>query len=90
MDFPELQPPIQAAIGGDDGTLWLRREDLGSEYYRWLLISPDGTPRGHLEVPRGWRVPWISSDEALAIEYDEFDIPWVLRLQIDPGNPGFG
>jgi len=90
MDFPEFQPPIQEGIGGDDGTLWLRREDMCAETCRWLLIGPDGSPQGHLQIPCGWRVPWISSTAALAIEHDELDVPWILRLRIDSWDPSFG
>jgi hypothetical protein len=83
MDFPELQPPVLEGIGGEDGTLWLRREDTGAEHYRWLILAPDGTPRGNLDLPRSWRIRWVSADEFIAVENDELDIPWLLRFRIE-------
>lgn len=84
MEFPDFQPPVQGGIGGDDGTLWLEREDMGGETHRWLVIDADGTPRGHLHLPRNWTVSWVNADGFLAIEPDEFDVPWLLKFRIDP------
>jgi hypothetical protein len=84
MDFPDFQPPVQAAIGGNDGTLWMRREDMGGKSYRWLVLSPDGSPRGQLETPRHWTIAWVSTHEFMAVEPDDFDVPWLIKLRIGP------
>ncbi len=83
MDFPDSQPPVQGGIGGDDGTIWLKREDRGGETDRWLVLDSDGTPRGHLPLPRRWTVSWVSADGFLAIEPDNVDVPWLVKLRID-------
>jgi hypothetical protein len=83
MDFPDFQPPVLEGVAGDDGTLWLRREDIGGPFYRWLVIAPDGTPRGHVNVPRNSRVAWVSERGFVAVERDEFDVPWIVRFRLE-------
>jgi len=87
MDFPEFQPPILAGVGGEDGTLWLRREDAGEGSYHWLVIDPDGSPRGHIDLPRRSVVQWVGTGGFVVIEPDEFDVPWVVRFRIEPSEP---
>ncbi len=84
MDFPDFQPPILAGVGGGDGTLWLRREDTGGDSYRWLVIGPDGSPRGHIDLPRRSVVKWVGVGGFVVVEPDEFDVPWVVRFRIEP------
>ncbi len=82
MDFPDFQPPVLEGVAGSDGTLWLRREDLGGRLSRWLVIGPDGTPRGHVEIPRHSTVSWVGEGVFVVVEKDEFDVPWVVRFRI--------
>jgi hypothetical protein len=86
MDFPEFQPPIAAAVAGDDGALWLRREDDGGATYRWLILRPDGSPRGVLTLPRGLLVRWSSGDTFWAVENDDLDVPWLVRYRVTDGD----
>ncbi len=83
MDFPDFQPPALEGIAGEDGTLWLRREDTGEPNHRWLVIAPDGTPWGHVTVPRNSSVSWVSEEELVVVERDEFDVPWVVRFDLE-------
>ena len=83
MDFPDFQPPVVEGVAGADGTLWLRREDTGGPSYRWFVIAPDGTPRGHVNVPRKSRVSWVSEGGFVVVERDEFDVPWVVRFHLE-------
>jgi hypothetical protein len=54
MEFPPFLPPISGTSGrgpifvGEDGTLWLRREDgrTNEGLDRWLGLNPDGSPIG--------------------------------------------
>jgi len=83
MDFPDFQPPVLEGIAGADGSLWLRREDLGDAMVRWLVIRPDGTPMGHVEVPRQHMVSSVGESGFVAVERDVFDVPWVVRYRIE-------
>jgi hypothetical protein len=84
MGFPEFQPPIQGVThAGEDGSLWLPRENTGDETIRWLVIDPEGVPRGHLTLARtGFRPVWSSGDTVFFVENDEFDVPWLVRYRM--------
>lgn len=82
MDFPRFQPPIQRFKAGKDGTLWLRREDVGGAQYQWLVIDPEGSPLGLVELPRQTRLQWVGGEEFVVAEPDGLDVPWVCRWRI--------
>ncbi len=82
MDFHEFQPPILEGIVGSDGTLWLRREQMGGSSDRWLIIGSEGRPRGYLEVLRRSRVAWVGEGSLVLVERDALDVPWVVRYQL--------
>jgi len=84
MNFPEFQTGVERPLAGKDGTLWLLREDSGGPLRRWLIVKPDGSLRGHLDIPRRWQVRWVSAERFVVSENDEFDVPWVVRLRIGP------
>jgi hypothetical protein len=82
MSFPAFQPPIQAQFAGADGSLWLRREEQGEATYDWLIIDPAGDLQGVVRIPRRVRPAWAGGDEAWLIEFDEFDVPWMVKYRI--------
>jgi hypothetical protein len=82
MDYPPFQSPVDLGRAGNDGTLWLRLADEGGATRRWLILDPAGTPTGTLELPRGLNIPWVEGDAFLAIELDDFAIPWVVRYRL--------
>jgi len=83
MHWPEFQLPVEAAIVGDDGTLWLRREDDGGLAYRYMVIDGEGVVRGVIAVPRRLQVRWISADRFWAVDTDELEVPWLVRFRYD-------
>ena len=54
--LPSHLPPITGAVIGQDGTIWLRREDLGEESVEWLVLGEDGAVLGALRAPRGLQI----------------------------------
>lgn len=85
MSFPAFQPPVQAWFSGADGSVWLRREEMGADTYDWLIIDPAGELRGTVTLDREVRPVWASGDEAWLIEPDELDVPWLVKYRIGPG-----
>jgi len=81
-DLPPFAPPISLALTGTDGTLWLRTDDDGSPTFRWIVLSADGSPRAALDLPRRLTLHWMSGDVVFAVDRDELDIPWLVRLRI--------
>lgn len=81
MDFPPFQPPIVRHHVGDDGSLWLRREDTAAPTYRWLVLDAEGRPHAQLDLPRRARPLWATLDQVLVVEPDEFDVPFLVRYR---------
>jgi hypothetical protein len=82
LHAPAFLPPIVAARAGDDGVLWLQREDLGGPSAHWLLIAPDGKLIGTLDIPRNIAVRWSSGDIVWAVLTDELEVPWLVRYRL--------
>lgn len=77
--LPAFQPPVSLIRSGADGSLWLRREVDTGEIYRWMILRPDGSPRGQVELPKGTTLQWMSGDVVYAVERDDLDVPWIVR-----------
>jgi hypothetical protein len=82
MSFPRYQPPVQSAFVGADASVWLRREDNVGPTSRWVLLDPQGNPRGRTELPQRLRLVWSSGDVVWGALPDEDDVPWLLRFRI--------
>ena len=76
---PAFHPPVDQARVGSDGVLWLRREDDGGATRRWLLVGPDGSARGVIDLPRETTVYWSDGSVVWAIEQDELEVPWLVK-----------
>ena len=85
MDFPEFRLPIEYPWFAQDGSIWLRRADAGGPTARWILIDPQGHPRGELELPSDLRIVWNRGDTFWAVDPDEYDVQWLVRYTIQPG-----
>lgn len=84
MSFPDYQVPVSFGIAGDDGSLWLRREDDGGPTTKWMVLDPDGAIRGIVELSRSSLPRWISRDAFVTVELDELDVQWLVRYR--PGT----
>jgi hypothetical protein len=85
MDFPPYRQPISYAEVGNDHSVWLFRDDFESDVDRWIVLDPDGTPRGELGLPASTRLYWMEGDRVWAVVPGEFDVPWLVRYRIRPG-----
>ncbi len=54
--LPETAPAITGLASGQDGSIWLRREDDGGPTVRWTVLEPDGGIRGFVRFPASARV----------------------------------
>jgi len=86
MDFPEFKAPLEYPWLAQDGSVWLRLpgEDVNS--VRWVVLDPEGTPRGELELPANVSIQWSRGDAFWAVQPDESDVPWVVRFEIGPSE----
>ena len=82
MSFPEHQPPIQGSRSSADGSLWLRREDVGGPTFRWTVLGPEDEPTGEVAIAREARVVWIGGGTVWTGERDSLAVPWLVRHRL--------
>jgi hypothetical protein len=83
LRYPEFQPAVNATRLGNDGSIWLRREDDGADTFRWLVLDGNGRPVGNLDLPRrGFRIAWVYASTIWAAVLDDMDVPWLVRYRI--------
>ncbi len=84
MSFPPFETPIETVFMGTDGSAWLRREEDVSPNYRWVLLDPQGRPRGRLVTQPSQTVAWARGDIVWAVVPDKDDVPWLVKYRISP------
>jgi hypothetical protein len=86
LELPAFAPPISTAHVGEDGALWLRREDRGEPFFRWVLLDAQGTSKGQVDVPRNVSIHWTSGNTVWASWLDELNVPWLVRYSLVAGG----
>lgn len=81
MQYPEFQQPIERAIGMDDGSLWIAHRLALSDTITWIVLEPDGTPRGRIVLPASTSIHEYSGGGFYAAVRDELDVPWLVRYR---------
>ena len=86
MPSPETRPAYADMLVDPTGAVWLRpflgsSEQGGPEH--WLVLGPDGSWLGSVEMPEGFLVREIGLDEILGVWTSELDVQhpqvWPLR-----------
>ena len=85
MRYPPFRLPITYFQVGADESLWLLRDMAESPVAQWVVLDPEGRPRGALELPTAVRLLWLNGDTFWAVVPDELEVPWVVRYRIRPG-----
>lgn len=83
MSFPSHQPPIQGYWPGNNGWIWLEREDMGGPEREYVVLDADGQPLGRIIVPRNTTIAWSDATTLLVRERDELDVQWLVKYRID-------
>lgn len=81
--LPPFHPPATKAIVGRDGSVWIRREDTREGRVKWLVLAGTGQVIGQFWLERSLDVVQAQRGYVWAVDHDEFDIPYVVRLRID-------
>lgn len=82
VDLPEYRPPLRSAEAVRDGGLWIELNGESTDSAAWLLLDPDLTPRGRLLLPVRMEPRHIDGSTVWAVEPDELDVPWLVRLTV--------
>ncbi len=87
MTFPEFRVPVESYRVGQDGQLWLKREDEFQGTSTWVILDPEGRTRGRLQLPSSVSVKWINGDTLLAVRTDANNVPSLVRYRLAPISP---
>ena len=82
MRFPKFRLPMEGSWVAQDGSVWLKRPDGVDPLARWVVLDPEGTPRGAVRLPDGARVVWNRGDSIWAVVPDDLDVPWLVRFRL--------
>lgn len=82
--LPATLLPVTRLVTGQDGSIWLRREDVPEgDSVLWNVLDREGRPSGALYLPADQRIVATAGDILVAVELDEFDVPYLLRYRLD-------
>lgn len=90
---PDNLPPVTQVVTGGDGTIWLRRENLGQRSTRWDVLNEGGRPRALLTLPSQLKLFQAEGLFIWGTEQDSLDVPYIVRYRIrdasaaPPGEP---
>jgi hypothetical protein len=83
--FPAHIPTISRVVAGEDGTIWLRREEFGrSGVAEWNVMSRNGQLIARLETPKALQVHAATAQQVFGVLPDENDVPVVVRYHVRP------
>jgi hypothetical protein len=101
--FPPFMPSVRAVHSGEDGTIWLLRDEpaplyLGGEFQEsgtvtWIALDSDGVPLFRVSLPEQSRLVMASRSEIWTISLDDFRfVRWGVEgaspeSDLDPGQP---
>lgn len=75
-------PALTGLSIGQDGSIWIRREESAADSTTWQLLDVDGAPKGFLRLPIGERVVAAREDIFVTSEVDELDVPYLVRYRL--------
>lgn len=83
---PAFRPPATALLSGDDGTIWVRREEPIGPTVQWMVFDERGYALALVELPSFVNVMWASRRVVVGVLRDELDVQYVVRysLHADP------
>jgi hypothetical protein len=70
-EWPERHPYFLDLIGSPTGEIWLlRAAPPVREVQRWMVLSPEGSPRAWVELPMQYRLMKVLEDRLVAVYTD--------------------
>lgn len=78
----EFFPPVTRVVAGNDGSVWLRREEVSFDSVSWDVLTSTGTWEGRLWAATDLQLLAASRDTVWGVIKDEFDVPYVVGLKV--------
>lgn len=84
VPWPRFRPPVTEALAGSDGSVWMRREDEGSEA-SWQILDESLREVGRVRLPADLAVKAVGRNVVYGVELDAFDVPTIVRYDVGRG-----
>ena len=81
LTIPRDYPPFGELLLATDGSVWVRRGQVGSSDVWWIIDSL-GKVSGQLALPPGTRILHVTPPHAWGVRSDELGVPKVVRLTV--------
>jgi hypothetical protein len=88
VPFPDHHPYFDQLLAGSEGLLWLREPPrVEGDTVVWWGHTRVGEIARRMIVPPGLELFQIAADRVVAVARDEFNVPRVLVLALEPVAP---
>ena len=77
LDAPRYHPPINGAVLGGDGSVW-----LATRPGEWLVLDGSGRPSHVVQLPVDVNVTDATSDTAWGTVVGAYEVPYVVRYEV--------
>jgi len=82
MYQPEFHPFPISVVLGNDSWIWAKGNPSQEGTVPWFAFDPEGILAGRVSLPRAFSVYAADSSHFWGAEYDEFDVPYLIRYRI--------
>jgi hypothetical protein len=82
VELPSFMPPVSRLLSAEDGTVWIRREDVDPNRHRWIVLDPGLNPVAEVRTPHEFRPTFVTADHVWGVETDDLEVPWVVAYRI--------
>jgi hypothetical protein len=79
---PESHVPATEVVGTQDGSLWVRREEVGRDSVVWNVFDSRGNSTATVLLPADHQIKAGRRDLLVTLEHDEFDVPYLVMLRL--------
>lgn len=86
---PKSLPTVTDLVASQDGAIWLRREDDGSDQARWSILDGDGHLKALVTLPRSQRVLAARGDILVAVDEDPLGRATIVGYRVAWRSHGF-
>jgi len=84
LELPDHRPPLRSGRTGVDGSLWIELNGESADSAVWVVLGEDLAPRGRMVLPLRTQPRVMNGPTVWAVETDELDVPWLVRLRVGP------